>query len=365
MKILHFHHSLSTGGIESMIVGLANTMAESEDVDVALMYKPLKSDIFIKKLRSDISVFNLGKVKPGFSLKMPFKVLFFLAKNKYDVVQLHGFFYYYVLAILFLHRRVRFFYTVHNEAPLENTKWDKMILPIKKVFFRWKWLRPITISKESQNSFEKLYGTCANACIYNGIPSPNIDPSKKELVERYKINPTTKVFINPGRICEQKNQLVLVKVFQKLIENGNDVVLLIAGQCQNETILQNLSPYFSDRIKYLGEIDGVTSIMHYCEGMCLSSLWEGLPVVLLESLAVECLPICTPVGGIVNVVESGYNGLLSQDCSPESYYNVMTQYLNLSETEKTQMKLNCKNTFSNYEIHNTVSKYLQTYNIDR
>lgn len=48
--------------------------------------------------------------------------------------------------------------------------------------------------------------------------------------------------------------------------------------------------------------------MAHCDAMCLPSIWEGLPVTLLEALSVGCIPICSNVGGIPDVIESGMNG---------------------------------------------------------
>lgn len=363
MRILHFHSSLTSGGVEAMIVGLANTMSETEDVSVCLMYRPSDKDIFFKKLKNNIKTFNLGKTRSGFSISIPFKVIWFLLRNKFDAIQLHGFFYYYMIAIFLLHNKVNFFYTVHNDAPLENTKWDKKFLGIKKRFLKWGWMHPVTISDSSQKSFETLYPNCKNEKIFNGIAIPRIDTAAKQLIERYKICPETRVFINPGRICEQKNQVILVKVFKRLIEDNQNIVLLIAGQCQDQKILSELKPYFNNRIKYLGEIDNIPSLLHYCDGMCLPSKYEGLPVVLLETLAVGCPSICSPVGGIKDVITSGYNGILSENSTEESYYQAMTRFLNLSIEDLNLMNENCIKSFSKYEIHNTASQYIGAYKL--
>ena len=344
-----------------MITGLANTMAETEKVDVCLMYPPKATDIFVKKLKPKITVRNLGKKGPGFSFKMPFKVVWFLLCNKYDVVQMHGFFYYYVLAALLLNRRMKFFYTVHNDAPLENTRWDKKIFSIKKAFFKWGLVHPVTISDGSQKSFEDLYPGCDNTKIFNGIPAPTIVENAKREIDRYRLTPDTKVFFNPGRICKQKNQRVLVNVFQRLIDEGEDISLIIAGQCQDKDILEQLKPYFNERIKYVGEIDNIPSLLKFSNGMVLPSIFEGLPVVLLESIAVGCPPICSPVGGVPDIVKNGYNGLLSTDCTEEAYYHTMRQYLLMSDMEREKMSRNAIESFGKYEIHNTAASYLEAY----
>ncbi len=48
----------------------------------------------------------------------------------------------------------------------------------------------------------------------------------------------------------------------------------------------------------------------------MSSIFEGLPVALLEAMAMECVPVCTAVGGIPELVTHGVNGLLAQPKHP-------------------------------------------------
>lgn len=361
MKILHCHTSLSTGGVEAMITGLVNAMVEKYMTDVCLIYKPKETDIFIKKLNRKVKQLTIGQIRNGFSILLPFKIYRFISKLNYDVIQLHGFFYYYIVAIAILHKKFKFFYTVHNDAFLENTKWDRILLPLKKRFFKWGWIHPITISQNSKASFDKLYHHTDNTLIYNGIPSPIINQRLQLDIQKYRINNKTKVFINPARITEQKNQIILVQSFQKLINDGYNIVLLIAGQNQNTEILSSLSPYFSERIHYIGEVDQIPSLLYYCDGLCLSSLWEGLPVVLLEAMAVGCPSICTPVGGIVDIVETGRNGFLSSDCTVDAYYSALVHFLKLKDEEIDIIKKQCIYSFNKFEIHNTANKYLDTY----
>ena len=96
------------------------------------------------------------------SFKILWKIFNFIRKGGYDVVNLHGMFYYYVVAVLLLHKKITFFYTIHSDAKKENTKWDKTLLGIKKFCFVKKWIRPITISDASRDSFSDLYNTALN-----------------------------------------------------------------------------------------------------------------------------------------------------------------------------------------------------------
>lgn len=359
MRILHIHPSMLSGGIEAMICATASEMArQGHDVTFCSIYQPKPDDIFWYQLSEMVHKETLGKQSTGFSLKEVFAVYRFIRDGHFDVVQLHGFFYYFFLAVLLLPRQ-KFFYTLHSDARMESFKWDVRFFWLKKLMFRMGRVRAITISPASQQSFSELYG-CQSALCENGIPVPVVS-NERNVVDEARLTPQTKVFLHPGRITEAKNQLVLVKVFDRLVKEGRDVALLIAGKEEDDTILRQIRSYFSDRIRFLGLRTDVPSLMAKADGMCLPSVWEGLPVTLLECLAVGCVPICSPVGGIVNVVEDGRNGLLSKSSSEEDYYQAMLRFLALSAEETAQLKERCTQSFLPYHISNTVQKYLQEY----
>ncbi len=46
------------------------------------------------------------------------------------------------------------------------------------------------------------------------------------------------------------------------------------------------------------------------DAYALCSSYEGMPISLIEAIGVGCIPVCTPVGGIVDVVHNGENGFL-------------------------------------------------------
>lgn len=359
MKILHIHPSLAGGGIEAVICALLNEMVGHNDVTMATIFSPKDSDVFENKLDKRIKRISLGKVKPGFSLSEIFKIYRYIEYGNFDVVHVHGFFYYYVLSVLLLHKKVKFFYTVHSDAEMENVKWDRYILFLKKRCFKRGYIRPITISPASQSSFRRFYNT--DTCLIpNGIAKPEISADECKLTI-YKLTENTRIFLHPGRITEAKNQLVLCKVFKKIVEDGYDVTLIIAGSKQDVTIYSALEPYLNDRIHYIGERTDIPQLLSESDAMCLPSIWEGLPITLLEALSVGCIPICSPVGGIVNVIKSGYNGILSKSANEYDYYDAIRQYLSLTDGELASIQRNCKTSFLTYDISVCCRLYIEEY----
>lgn len=359
MKILQIHTKLVSGGIEAIVCGLANEMAKTEDVTVCSIFKPNTQDVFFERLAPEVKKINLGKTRQGISFKEIFSIYRLIKKGKYDAINIHGCFQYYFLAVIFLHYKTRFFYTIHSDALKENLTTTKIFHWLKRICFKYNWMRAITISDESQKSFYNLY-KCNSTLITNGVVKPIVH-SNNITIDKYKINYSTRIFLHPGRITKAKNQVVLCEVFKKLTNEGEDVVLLIAGMAEDKFIYSQLETYFSDRIIYLGERNDVTELLANVDGCCLPSIWEGLPVTLLEALSVSCIPICSPVGGIVNVIKDGVNGFLSKSSSFDDYYQVMKRVLSLKENDFINIKKNCAQSFEPYNIESTSRKYINFY----
>lgn len=359
MKILHIHPSMAGGGIEAMICGLVNEMAKVHDVTLCTIFEPKKEDVFEKKLSSSVHRISLGKKIPGFSIKEVFNIYRCIRDGHYDVVHIHGFFYYYALAVYLLHKRVKFVYTVHSDAYRESAIWDRRFMLLKRQAFKRRYVHPITISKESKRSFSEFYGL-DSTLIYNGIPGYESD-ANVDILKDYRFTDQTRVFLHPGRITEAKNQIVLVKSFNRLIKDGYDVVLLIAGQKQDMQIWTEIESYLNERIIYLGERNDVRDLLSDADAFCLPSIWEGMPVTLLEALSVGCIPICSPVGGIPEVINNGENGFLSSDSSEEAYYKALKSFVFCTDIEIKDMKQNCLKTFDNFRISEVAKKYIEVY----
>lgn len=349
-----------SGGIEAIVCNLVNEMSKTHDVTLCTIFQPTEDDVFYRKLDEKVKKITIGKKHFGFSIKEIWKIYRVISQGHYDVVHIHGCFQYYFLAIALLHSKVKFVYTIHSDARKENQVWDWRLFKLKKYMFAHRWMWPVTISEASQQSFEELYH-CKSHLIFNGIAKNKTELSNNNVINRLRKSKDTKVFIHAGRISKPKNQLVLCRVFKQLVANGKDVVLVIAGSPEEKAIYESIEPYFSDRIIYLGERNDIAELMSHADAFCLPSLWEGLPVTLLEALSVGCIPICSPVGGIVNVIESGKNGLLSKDSSESEYLKTVNAFLNMTDDEQALMKESALKSFEKYDIKNCAYQYLKVY----
>lgn len=345
-----------------MVCSLANEMSKTEDVSVCVFWQT-DEDTRERRLSRNVKFYDMGFDGNGKPVKEIFKFHKSVRNGDYDIVHIHGFFYLYMLTIFLLHNKTTFFYTLHSDAYHEGTEWDNKLISVKRLFFRKGWMHPICISTHAQQTFAELYG-CDSALIHNGITNLDVDKAMgRKMIDSFKINQSTKVFLHPGRITKAKNQIVLCEAFDKLINNGYDVVLLIAGGKQDAEVFNLISEHFSDRIIYIGERQDIPSLLSAADGMCLPSLFEGFGLVVVEALAMACIPVCSPVGGVTDIIEDGRNGILSKSTTADDYYEAMVSLLSLSDNALSSMKEQALLSSSRFDITATVKQYFKQYNL--
>ena len=136
------------------------------------------------------------------------------------------------------------------------------------------------------------------------------------------------MFIHVARFHSQKNQQLLVDSFNHLAAENIDFTLLILGNGYDCEAGKELQKIACDKILFLGEKSNVNDYLLCSDAFCLTSIYEGLPISLLEALSCGVTPICTPVGGIPDVIEDGVNGYLCDDLSVEAYVDTVIKFIN-------------------------------------
>jgi colanic acid/amylovoran biosynthesis glycosyltransferase len=117
-----------------------------------------------------------------------------------------------------------------------------------------------------------------------------------------------------GRLCEQKGQLLLLEAAYGLAKKGIQFELVLAGDGEMRPEVERMIAEYDlkEKIRITGWISGRQvrdEILGAC-GMVLPSFAEGLPVVIMEAMALRRPVISTYVAGIPELVIPGINGWL-------------------------------------------------------
>ena len=120
--------------------------------------------------------------------------------------------------------------------------------------------------------------------------------------------------VNVGRLSEQKGQLLLIKAAACLHAQAIDFELVIVGDGSLRTELEALIDHYGmqRQVKITGFLDnhGVRRELEAARALVMPSFAEGLPVVIMEALALGRPVISTYIAGTPELVETGRNGWL-------------------------------------------------------
>ena len=115
-----------------------------------------------------------------------------------------------------------------------------------------------------------------------------------------------------GRLSEQKGVAHLVDAMGVLVERGTCVRCFIVGDGELDGELREraASSPARDRIVFMGRRADSQNFLSQVDVCAIPSLWEGLPLVLLEAFSVGTPVVASACDGILDVVRDGENGLL-------------------------------------------------------
>lgn len=121
-------------------------------------------------------------------------------------------------------------------------------------------------------------------------------------------------FVCVGRLCEQKGQMLLVDAARILADRGADFELVLAGdgEMRGRIEAQISRCGINGRVRITGWIssDAVRKELLASRALVLPSFAEGLPVVVMEAMALQRPVITTYVAGVPELVQTGEHGWL-------------------------------------------------------
>jgi glycosyltransferase involved in cell wall biosynthesis len=206
--------------------------------------------------------------------------------------------------------------------------------------------------------------------IHNGFNFEKINyldnKNKEDIRNAYGLPADKAVFICVGRIREQKNQLCLLKAAKILADQGfKDFKILFVGK--KYIYYDILEKYIaknrlSDISEFYGERKDVLSLIKASDLFILSSLWEGLANVVIESMAVGTPVLAAKIKGVEDLIaenETGFTFMVNneKDLAEKILNIIKIDNITLGKVA-SQARENIRNNFS---IEKLVQKTIYVY----
>jgi glycosyltransferase involved in cell wall biosynthesis len=134
-----------------------------------------------------------------------------------------------------------------------------------------------------------------------------------DLPVRRRSGPARQI-ISVGRLSAEKGHAGLLEAFSSLLPDCPDIELVLAGDGPESGRLRAIADRLgiSGRVRFTGRLSERDALEGIAQAdiLVVSSFMEGLPIVLIEAMALGTPVIATRVAGIPELVEDGKSGLL-------------------------------------------------------
>lgn len=139
--------------------------------------------------------------------------------------------------------------------------------------------------------------------IYNGIDPMGLPEHRP--AERFTI-----AFL--GRLVAQKNPLALIDIMDQVRDLPLDLRIIGDGELRGELERRAKMMGLAERIEITGQLSQVDALksLAECSTLVLPSHWEGLPLAVLEAMAMGVVVIASRVGGLGEMIDHGKSGWL-------------------------------------------------------
>lgn len=304
-KILYVVEAMG-GGVFTYIVDLANKLVNDFDIYIAYATRTQTPLNYKEYFDERIQLIEVNNFKRNISFKNDIKAFFEIKRIfkeiKPDLIHLHSSKAGAIGRLAFNGREVPVFYTPHGYSFLMQD-YSKIKRRIFKIIEKICSTRNcITICCSKGEYLEALKLSNSATYVSNGV---NINELKQFINKIGMKNKNSFTVYTLGRICHQKNP----KLFNEIARRNPDIKFKWIGDGEQRSLLN------ASNIEITGWIDRNEALKHSIEAdvFLLTSLWEGLPISLLESMYMKKLCIVSDVIGNNDVINNNVNGFVCKD----------------------------------------------------
>ena len=306
--VAHVIDALPPDGAERLLVDVLKYRSSDFDYIVLCLVKGGLLEEELAEIGVPVMIF--GK-KRKFDLHLLFRLYKWFRKERPSVVHTHLFTAdSWARTAAIMARVPGIFCTTHSA----NDWKPKVYIIIDRILARFS-SRIIACSESIGTVLEKEHGIAGKriVTISNGIDINrfrNITPV--DLSSTFSIDDRVVKMLIIGRLQPVKGHLDLLPVLAKLKNEGLKFHLLIIGsgrlRDKIEGMVQEL--HLENCVTLAGFRKDVPGILASSDVVLMPSLWEGLPLSLLEAMVMGNAVVASAVGGIPDVIDDGENGFL-------------------------------------------------------
>jgi glycosyltransferase involved in cell wall biosynthesis len=312
LRILIVTDEMEVGGSQRQIVNLARGLDRACH-DVTVLYFRHRSFLVDELEAAGVRVRQLpkrGRVDPFFLRELRRELL----EGRYDIVHAFAF-----SAEL---------WAAVTRRLLPAARRPELVSSIRGTYGwygRLHWWLKRWITRQSSRVVANSHSGADFACermgwprsaidvVYNGVqPQPTPMGRREELRNAWGLRPDDVVALFVGRLVPVKDVQTLLRASARLCDHLPQVHVVICGDGPQRDSLRALAVQLGLqlRLHFLGERADVPALIDAADLLVLCSRQEGLSNVILEAMHGARPVVASAVGGTIELVDDGVNGLL-------------------------------------------------------
>ena len=311
---------------EQVRLGLVPTLSSIGKPNI--VEKPLETEAIRRGLRVEKI-----RMRPGPNIAGALKLLRFACREKIDIIHSHGY-----KGNILLGLMPRFLRRLPMVTTLHGWTWtgdlDRMVLYEGLDRLSLHFIDKVVVVNDAMRSRVKIKDLHV---VDNGIPLNQCDISGIPEDEERQIDPEIASFCNEGftigaigRLSPEKGFQILLEAFKTVEQVHPEARLLILGEGSERNALEAKIRRLKLEKKVFmpGYVADARRYIPLFRVYVLSSLTEGLPMVVLEAMQAGVPIVATMVGGIPAVLGNGQAGILVPAHSPSDLAEGIMRVLN-------------------------------------
>lgn len=364
MRVLHIASGDLWGGAEAQLCSLVTELYQFRDVTVQVVL--FNHGLVEQRLRSagiSVQIIDEARMSP---IQLLWRVIVFIRSWRPDLVHTHGYkeCIFGSLATM-ASRRIFRLRTVHGWVESHPRFWHVKKLLVRGaelVMLAWQHT-VIAVSDELRSRLTVIVNPRKIVVIENGIDLDEMRQVAKRGERSGKRRGEIHVAII-GRLVRVKRVDLFLRVCKLLrAQYGSELTCLVIGDgpLMEEIREQVRTLGLEHQTILTGFVHDISTRLMDIDVLLITSDHEGLPMVLLEAMAMGVPVVAHAVGGIVAALEGGACGWLVSRQDPENYYMAAKDVIENKTDIKKRVTRARDRVINFYSGHQTAQRYWELY----
>lgn len=366
IHVLHIASGDLWAGAEVMLYTLAKTLYKELNTQVSIVL--LNHGILEQRLLNcGVSVHVLDESRLS-SYKILQRLNKIIVELKPDIIHTHRTKEHIIgsIAALYNHR-IPSLRTVHG-ASEHSPSWYQfskyMILSLNWFCGQFLQKKVISVSDDLAKKLRKQFSANKIQVIENGVDVENILTDRQNHTKAFTKSNRVKIGLI-GRLVPVKRVDIFIRTAH-IIQHQHqklNFVFYIFGDGPLRDELESLSHELNTDciVRFEGHVDNIIEEIQKLDILLMTSDHEGLPMVLLEAMAINTPIISHSVGGIPKLFDYGRCGILVNEHTPSGYAKAILKLVNTPQLAQEMTTSAFERVKNDYSADNNASAYKSVY----